>query len=329
MTEAVKIKVIGVGGAGVNTVNRMIKNGLTGVEFWVMNADNQILQASDCKNKLQLGKKTLKGISAGGDSSLGEIAAKESEQDIKKALEGADIVFIIAGLGGGTGTGATPVITKIAKNMGILTVVFASIPFSFEGKKREELAKFGLKELQKSANTISVFQNDRLLKTINNQSSLAEAFSIVDENISRVIQSISEEINNPGIIRTEFKQIKELIQNAGYISTGFGQATGKDRAREAAKAALKNLSLAPIPNVTNAIYMIKGSSDMTLQEINEAINIINEGTHNNTNFIVCNKIDDNLQDEMNVAVIVIWKKNDYDKKDIKYRKCFKMQLDFL
>ena len=295
----------------------MIKNGLTGVELWIMNADNQILQASDCENKLQLGKKTLKGISAGGDSSLGEIAAKESEQDIKKALEDADIVFIIAGLGGGTGTGATPVITKIAKDIGILTVVFASIPFSFEGKKRKEQAEFGLKELQKSADAISVIQNDKLLNVINSQSSLAEAFSIANENISRVIQSISDEINNPSIIHAEFKQIKELIQNAGYISTGFGQATGKDRAAEAVKTALKNLSLTPIQNARNAIYMIKGSSDMTLREINESINIINEGTHNNTNFIVCNKIDDTLQDEMNVAVIVIWKKNDYDKKDIK------------
>ena len=310
LEETVKIKVIGVGGAGVNTVNRMIKNGLTGVELWIMNADNQILQASDCENKLQLGKKTLKGISAGGDISLGEIAAKESEQDIKKALDGADIVFIIAGLGGGTGTGATPVITKIAKDMGILTVVFDSIPFSFEGKKRKKQAEFGLKELQKSADAISVIQNDKLLNVINSQSSLAEAFSIVDENISRVIQSISDEINNPSIIHAEFKQIKELIQNAGCISTGFGQATGKDRAREAAKEALKNLSLTPIQNVTNAIYMIKGSSDMTLQEINEAINIINEGTHNNTNFIVCNKIDDNLRDEMNVAVIVTGEKDD-------------------
>ena len=317
MTETVKIKVIGVGGAGVNTVNRMIKNGLTGVELWIMNADKQILQASDCENKLQLGKKTLKGFGTGGDISLGETAAKESEQDIKKAIEDADIVFIIAGLGGGTGTGATPVITKIAKDMGILTVVFASNPFSFEGKKRKEQAEFGLKELQKSANAISVIQNDKLLNVINSQSSLAEAFSIVDENISRVIQSISDEINNPSIIHAEFKQIKELIQNVGYISTGFGQATGKNRAREAAKAALKNLSLTPIQNVTNAIFMIKGSSDMTLREINESINIINEVTHNNTNFIVCNKIDDNLQDEMNVAVIVIWKKNDYDKKDIK------------
>lgn len=310
MTETVKIKVIGVGGAGVNTVNRMIRNGLTSVELWVMNADKQILQASDCENKLQLGKKTLKGISAGGDSSLGEIAAKESEQDIKKALEDADIVFIIASFGGGTGTGATPVITKIAKDMRILTVVFASNPFSFEGEKRIEQAEIGLKELQKSANAISVIQNDRLLKTINNQSSLAEAFSIADENISRVIQSISEEINNPGIIRTEFKQIKELIQNAGCISTGFGQATGKDRAKEAAKEALKNLSLTPIQNVTNAIYMIKGSSDITLQEINEVINIINEIAHNNTNFIVCNKIDDNLQDKIIVTVIVTGIKND-------------------
>ena len=310
MSETVKIKVLGVGGAGVNTVNRMIKNGLTGVEFWVMNADNQILQASDCKNKLQLGKKTLKGISAGGDISLGETAAKESEQDIKKALEGADIVFIIAGLGGGTGTGATPVITKIVKDMGILTVVFVTSPFSFEGEKRKEQAVFGLRKLRKSADAISIIENDKLLKTFNRQSPLAEAFSIDDENISRVIQSISDEINNSGIIHAEFKEIKELIQNSGYISVGFGQATGKDRAREAAKVALKNLSLTPIQNVTNAIYMIKGSSDMTLQEINKAINIINEGSHNNTNFIVCNKIDDNLQNEMNVAVIVANKKYD-------------------
>ena len=271
MTEAVKIKVIGVGGAGVNTVNRMIKNGLTGVELWIMNADNQILQASDCENKLQLGKKTLKGFGTGGDISLGETAAKESEQDIKKALDGADIVFIIAGFGCGTGTGATPVITKIAKDMGILTVVFALNPFSFEGEKRIEQAEIGLKELQKSADAISVIQNDKLLNVINSQSSLAEAFSIVDENISRVIQSISDEINNPSIIHAEFKQIKELIQNAGYISTGFGQATGIDRAAEAAKEALQNISLVPIQNARNAIYMIKGSSDITLQEINEVI----------------------------------------------------------
>lgn len=188
MTKAAKIKVIGVGGAGINTVNRMIKSGLTGVEFWVMNTDVQLLEASDCENRLQLGKNTTAGLCSDGDLQIGEDAAKEAEQDIKAVIKDANKVFIIAGFGGGTGTGATPVIAKIAKNMGILTVAVVSRPFSWEGQKRQERADQGIKELKEIVE-VNVLPNDKLLQNVDRQVSVAEAFSIVDEVILQYIQN--------------------------------------------------------------------------------------------------------------------------------------------
>ena len=186
--KTAKIKVIGVGGAGINTVNRMIKSGLTGVEFWVMNTDVQLLDASDCANKVQLGKNTTAGLCSGGDSQIGEDAAKEAEQDIKAVLKDANKVFITAGFGGGTGTGAAPVIAKIAKDMGISTVAFVSRPFPWEGQKRQERADQGIKELKEIVE-VNVLPNDKLLQNVDRQVSVAEAFSIVEEVILQYIQN--------------------------------------------------------------------------------------------------------------------------------------------
>ena len=188
MTKAAKIKVIGVGGAGTNTVNRMIKSGLTGVEFWVMNTDVQLLDASDCANKVQLGKNTTAGLGSGGDPQIGKEAAEEAEQDIKAVLKDANMVFITAGFGAGTGTGATPVIAKIAKDMGILSVAVISKPFSWEGQKRQERADQGIKELKEIVE-VNVLPNDKLLQNVDRQVSVAEAFSIVDEVILQYIQN--------------------------------------------------------------------------------------------------------------------------------------------
>ena len=188
MTKAAKIKVIGVGGAGINTVNRMMKNGLTGVEFWVMNTDVQLLDASDCANKVQLGKNTTAGLGSGGDPQIGKEAAEEAEQDIKAVLKDANMVFITAGFGAGTGTGATPVIAKIAKDMGILSVAVISKPFSWEGQKRQERADQGIKELKEIVE-VNVLPNDKLLQNVDRQVSVAEAFSIVDEVILQYIQN--------------------------------------------------------------------------------------------------------------------------------------------
>ena len=188
MTKAAKIKVIGVGGAGTNTVKKKKKSGLTGVEFWVMNTDVQLLDASDCANKVQLGENTTAGLCSGGDPQIGKEAAEEAEQDIKAALKGTDMVFITAGFGGGTGTGATPVIAKIAKDMGIMTIAFVTRPFSWEGQKRQERADRGIKELKEIVE-VNVLPNDKLLQNVDRQVSVAEAFSIVDEVILQYIQN--------------------------------------------------------------------------------------------------------------------------------------------
>ncbi len=300
-SERTKIKVVGIGSSGCNTVNRMIKNGISGVELWVMNTDSQILKSSGCKNIVQLGKKTTKGLGSGGNMQIGEDAAKEAEHEIKAALKDTDMVFITTGLGGGTGTGAAPVIAKIAKDLGILTVAVVSFPFTFEGEKRKKLANIGITELQKSVDAINIIQNDKVLKTADRQSSLADAFSIIDENIFRFIQSISDEIAKPGIIHVEFEHIKELMQNAGYISFGYGQASGKDRAIKATKTALENISQPS--DSKKVLLMMKGSADMTLHELYDASQVINEVISGDTNFIMCDTVDNNLQDEICVTII--------------------------
>ncbi len=310
MTDKTKIKVIGVGSAGTNTINRMIKNGLTGVEFLVMNTDIQLLEASDCENKLQLGKKTTKGLGSGGDPQIGEKAAKETEQDIKEALKGADMVFIVAGFGGGTGTGATPVIAKIAKDMGILTIAVVTRPFSYEGRERKTKADTGIKELRKSADAVADISNDILLTAVDRQVSMAEAYSFVDDIIFRYIQSISDTIIKPGIICTKFDDLKKVLQNAGSISLVEGKAKGENPAVVAANAAINSQSGNSLKNAQNVIIHLKCSPNTTIHEIYDAACVLREVINDDAGIIITSNVDENLQDEMNITIITTENKED-------------------
>ena len=304
MDKTVKIKVIGVGGAGINTVNRMMKNGLTGVEFLVMNTDVQLLDASDCPNKLQLGKNTTAGLCSGGDPQLGEKAAKETEQDIKVALKDADMVFITAGLGGGTGTGATPVIAKIAKDMGILTVAVVSKPFSWEGQRRQERADQGIKELKKGTDAVLVIPNYKLLQCVDRQVSMSEAFSIVDETLLKFVQTISNMITIPGCINVDFADVKSVMQNAGSVLMSIGEATGENRAIKAVKTALNSDSLkSPLKSATGIIVNIKGDSNTTLHEISDIANFINDAINEDAKVIIGTVTDEKASDEICVTII--------------------------
>lgn len=303
MTDPVKIKIIGVGGAGINTVNQMIKNGLTGVEFCVMEADKKSLAASDCENKLLLGAKTLNGLSVGGDIILGEEAAKEYQQDIKNAIEGADMVFIIAGMGGGMGTGAAPVIAKIAKEMRILTIAIVSKPFSWEGRKRQERADLGIKELKDTADAIAVIPNDKLPDVINRQYSVHEAFSISDEILFKFVQTISDIVTLSGMINIEFDDFKKVLKNAGFMSIGIGQASGENRAAKATRMAINSkLSEHFISESTGIILNIKGDSNLTMAEVSEVTGII-DSIDEDTTVIIGTIIDESIQDAVQITVI--------------------------
>ena len=219
-----KIKVVGVGGGGGNAVNRMIKSGLSGVEFWLMNTDLQVLVDGQTKNRIQLGASSTEGLGAGGDPSVGEKAAEEASQSITQALEGADIVFITAGMGGGTGTGAAPVVARIAKELGILTIAVVTKPFTWEGKKRQRQANEGLEKLKESVDAVIVIPNDKLLQVVDRQVTLQESFIIVDEVLLRGVQGISDIITVPGIINVDFADVKTVMQASGSALMGIGRA---------------------------------------------------------------------------------------------------------
>ncbi len=307
MTEkTAKIKIIGVGGAGISTVNRMIKNGLTGVEFWVMNTDVQLLDTSDCKNKLQLGKNTTNGLGSGGNPQIGEKSAKETEQDIKMALNDADMVFITAGMGSGTGTGAAPVIAKMAKDMGILTIAVVSRPFSWEGQEKQETANQGIKGLRKSADAVLVIPNDKLLQGVDRQVSMAEAFQIVDETLLKFVQTISDMITIPGRINVDFADVKTVMQNAGFLLMSIGQAAGENRAIEAVKKAIRSESLeSPLKDATSVIVNIKGGADMCLHDISDVANVIQDAVSDDTTVIIGTVIDESIQDEVQITVVAM------------------------
>ena len=234
------IKVVGVGGGGGNAVNRMIKAGLSNVEFWLMNTDLQVLEYGQTKNKIQLGKASTNGLGAGGDPSIGEKAAEEAQQEITNALEGADMVFITAGMGGGTGTGAAPVVAKIAKELGILTIAVVTKPFSWEGKKRQNQAVQGLEKLREAVDAVIVIPNDKLLQVVDRQVSLTESFIIVDEVLLRGVQGISDIITVPGLINVDFADVKNVMQASGSALMGIGRGQGEGRAIKAAEIAINS-----------------------------------------------------------------------------------------
>ena len=299
-----KIKVIGVGGGGGNAVNRMIKSGLTGVEFWLMNTDLQILNTSTCKNRIQLGAKLTNGLGAGGEPQVGEKAAEEAQQEITQAIEGADMVFVTAGMGGGTGTGAAPIVAKIAKDLGILTIGVVTKPFSFEGKRRQNQAQQGLEKLREAVDALIVIPNDKLLDVVDRRVSLQESFIVVDEVLLRGVQGISDIITIPGLINVDFADVKSVMQASGSALMGIGRGTGEGRAIEAAKIAINSQLLeTSINGASGVIVNITGGPDMTLHEVTDATNIINDAVLDDARVIIGAVVDDNIQGEIQITVI--------------------------
>ena len=298
------IKVVGVGGGGGNAVNRMIQSGLSGVEFWLMNTDLQVLVNGKTNNRIQLGSSYTQGLGAGGDPSVGEKAAEEAQQEITQALEGADMVFITAGMGGGTGTGAAPVVAKIAKELGILTIAVVTKPFSGEGKKRQNQANAGLDKLRESVDAVIIVPNDKLLQVVDRQVSLQESFIIVDEVLLRGVQGISDIITVPGIINVDFADVKTVMQSSGSALMGIGRAQGEGRAVKAAQQAINSQLLeSSINGASGVIVNITGGPDMGIHEISDAASIIHDAVLDDATVIIGTAVNESIQGEIQITVI--------------------------
>ena len=298
------IKVVGVGGGGGNAVNRMIRSGLSGVEFWLMNTDMQVLVKGGTNNRIQLGASSTRGLGAGNDPSVGEKAAEEAQQEITNALEGADMVFITAGMGGGTGTGAAPVVAKIAKQLGILTIAVVTKPFTWEGKKRTNQANAGLEKLRESVDAVIVVPNDKLLQVVGRDVSLDESFVIVDEVLLRGVQGISDIITVPGTINVDFADVKTVMQSSGSALMGIGRASGEGRAVKAAQQAINSQLLeSSINGASGVIVNITGGADMGIHEISDAASIIHDAVDEDATVIIGTAINENIKGEIQITVI--------------------------
>ncbi len=303
--EKAQIKVVGVGGGGSNAINRMIECGVSGVDFVAMNTDGQVLKTSAAEEKLHLGESLTKGLGAGGDPEIGRNAAEESRQEIKKSLEGCDMVFITAGMGGGTGTGAAAVVAQVAREIGALTVAVVTRPFVFEGPRRKRSADAGIESLREAVDTIIVIPNDRLLNASENTASLLDAFRMADDVLRQGVQGISDIITIPGMINVDFADVKSVMSNAGTALMGIGRATGDRRAVEAAQAAIANpLVEAKFEGAKGVLLNITGGSSMTLSEVNEAAEVIYQACdENEANIILGTVINDRVDDAIQVTVI--------------------------
>jgi len=302
--QKANIKVIGVGGAGSNAVNRMIAAGLNGVEFWACNTDIQALELSAAKNRLQVGGKLTRGLGAGGNPTVGTKAAEESREEIAAALQGADMVFIAAGMGGGTGTGAAPIVAEVAKEQGALTVGVVSRPFVFEGKRRGIQAESGIAEIKSRVDTLIVIPNQRLLEVVDHRASMQEAFVEADKVLMQGVQGISDIITVPGLINVDFADVKAVMQTAGSALMGVGRATGEGRAVEAARNAINSPLLeATIDGASGVIFSVTGGPDLTLHEVQEAANVIYSAVSDDANIIFGAVLDDRLHGEVLITVI--------------------------
>ncbi|HEY9785069.1 MAG TPA: cell division protein FtsZ [Candidatus Obscuribacterales bacterium] len=298
------IKVVGVGGAGSNAVNRMIAAGLNGVEFWSCNTDAQALDLSAAKNRLQIGAKLTRGLGAGGNPAIGTKAAEESREDIAQALQGSDMVFIAAGMGGGTGTGAAPIVAEVAKENGALTVGVVSRPFLFEGKRRMGQAEAGIQEIKSRVDTLIVIPNQRLLEVVDHRASMQEAFVEADKVLMQGVQGISDIITVPGLINVDFADVKAIMQTAGSALMGVGRATGEGRAVEAARNAINSPLLeCTIDGASGVIFSVTGGPDLTLHEVQEAANVIYSAVSDEANIIFGAVLDDRLHGEVLITVI--------------------------
>ena len=302
--SGVNIKVIGVGGGGNNAVNRMISTNIRGVEFIAINTDNMALDSSCAAKKLVIGDKITRGKGAGANPEIGKRSAEESIEVVKDALNGADMVFITAGMGGGTGPGAAPVIAQTSKEMGILTVGIVTKPFSFEGRRRYAQAEAGIAELSKYVDSLIVIPNERLKQVEDNHITLANAFEIADDVLRRGVQSVSELINVPGFINLDFADVTSIMKNAGYAHMGVGSAKGADKAQVAAMEAISSPLLeTSITGATGVLVSITASEDIQLEEITTASDMIHEEAHPDANIIWGATFDPSLQDEMRVTII--------------------------
>ena len=302
--NVVNIKVVGVGGAGNNVVNRMVDSNTQGVEFIAINTDKQVLAVSKAGQKLQIGEKLTHGQGAGSDPEVGKKSAEENRNNIVKAFEDTDMVFITAGMGGGTGTGAAPVVSDIAKEAGILTIAVVTKPFGFEGKRRMAQAESGIKELLGRVDSLLVIPNDRLKYATDQKITMFNAFEIADEVLHQAVTSISDLIKNTGFINLDFADVSTIMKNAGYAHMGVGRASGKNKAEEAARAAVSSpLMETSIDGARGVLVSIVGPMDMGLDEVEIAAGLVQEAAHPDANIIFGASFDDTMDDEIRVVVI--------------------------
>lgn len=298
------IKVVGVGGGGNNAVNRMVESGVKGIDFVAINTDRQALRSSKAETKLQIGDKLTRGLGAGANPEIGMKAAEESRNELSEVIKGADMIFITAGMGGGTGTGAAPIVAEIAKEIGILTVGVVTKPFTFEGRRRMIHAEKGIEELKNRVDTLVTIPNDRLLQVAEKKTTIVEAFVMADEVLKQGIQGISDLIAVPALINLDFADVKTIMLNQGIAHMGIGKASGDNRATEAAKQAIQSPLLETSIEGAKAVLLnITGGSDLGLFEVNEAADLIRQSVDQDANIIFGAGIDENLQDEIKITVI--------------------------
>ena len=304
MSDFANIKVIGVGGGGNNAVNRMVESELKGVQFLSVNTESQVLELSKADVTIQIGEKVTKGLGAGANPQIGEAAAQESREDIIKALEGADMVFVTAGMGGGTGTGAAPVVAECAKEVGALTVGVVTKPFAFEGKRRRAAAEKGIEFLTQKVDTIIVIPNDKLLQVVDKKCSLSDAFGKADDVLRQGIKGISDLIQIPGLINLDFADVKTIMTEQGEALMGIGIGEGENRAADAAKMAINSPLLeTAIDGAKGILLNISGSSELGIFEVNEAAQIISDAADPDANIIFGSVIDESLGDKVQVTVV--------------------------
>jgi cell division protein FtsZ len=298
------LKVVGVGGGGTNAVNRMVDAGLSGVEFIAVNTDAQALLMADADIKIQVGAEATRGLGAGADPEIGLAAAQESRDELKEALKGADMVFITAGEGGGTGTGGAPIVAEIGQEIGALTVGVVTRPFGFEGRKRADQAERGIDQLRDRVDTLIVIENDRLLQVVERQTSVVDAFRMADDILRQGVQGITDLITEPGLVNLDFADVRTIMRDAGSALMGIGRASGENRAAEAARSAVSSPLLeASIEGATGILLNVTGGSDIGLFEVNEAAEVVTGAADQNANVIFGAVIDDTIGGDVQVTVI--------------------------
>jgi cell division protein FtsZ len=298
------IKVAGVGGGGSNAVNRMVDAGLTGVEFLAVNTDAQALMNIDADVKIHIGSKTTRGLGAGADPTVGQAAAHESRDELKEALKGADMIFVTAGEGGGTGTGGAPIVAELGRELEALTVGVVTRPFTFEGRRRAEQAELGIQELRDRVDTLIVIENDRLLQVVEKKTSIVDAFRMADDVLRQGVQGITDLITVPGLVNLDFADVRTIMRDAGSALMGIGTASGENRAGEAARMAVSSPLLeSSIEGATGVLLNVSGGSDIGLFEVNEAAEVVTGAADQNANVIFGAVIDESLGDSVRVTVI--------------------------